>query len=510
MKNWNWRRLSPWVPYIVFGLLVFVCYVMVLNAPFLIDDKAGIEKNPDVGKLASIYKYPVSALRYFILYISYTFGGLNPFAYRIMNILFHYGTVSVLYLVVKRLVNQRVAFLSAILFAIHPIATESVTWISAVTYPQYAFFSLLTIYAYVRGKEQAVWTRWSYIFFALALLSSEKAVAVPALLGLIEIAYFSFKKNWKRLIPYVVIGGLMAMLALSTLSARIQSFQKDYYIRPQYYNPIEHVPYALSFYAQLVVFPDRLSIYQSELSISIEEFMIRWGFFIALIVAITIFYSKRKHLFFWFSFFIIATAPSLIPLNIVWVVAERYAYLGSAGFIVALSYIIISMLDRKRTKTVLYTLIFFLVIVLLGRTIVRNMDWMSAANLWTATIQTSPHSSNAHNNMGDVYSQRKDYANAAIEFQRAIELQPGDADPRHNLGIVLSLMGRYPEAIDSYLNALQISPNSFRAHQNLGVIYTQMKKYPEAEEHLTKALQYGPPNKAISKMLMEVRSLMGK
>lgn len=501
MKHWNWKRTLPWLPYVVFGVLIILCYAIVLNAPFLIDDKAGIAKNPAVGKLSSVYKYPVSALRYFILYISYTFGGLNPAAYRVMNILFHFGTVSALYLVVKRLVNQRVALLSAVLFAVHPIATESVTWISAVTYPQYAFFSLLTIYAYVRGKEHRAWTRWSYLFFALALLSSEKAVAVPAILGLIEITYFSFKKNWKQLIPYAVIGGLMALLALSTLSARVQSFQNDYYIRPQYYNPIEHVPYSLTFYSQLVLFPDKLSIYQSELSITIWEFLTRWAAFIVLIVVMISSYAKKKHLFFWLGFFILATAPSLIPLNIVWVVAERYAYLGAAGLIVALSYLLTLALDRKATQTALYTLVFFLVIVLSGRTIVRNMDWTSATNLWTATVQTSPHSSNAHNNLGDVFAQRKDYTNAALEFQRAIELQPGDADPRHNLGIVLTLLGRYDEAIEAYRGALAINPNMVNANQNLGVIYSTKNKQKEALYYLQRAVDLGVRNPSVLKLL---------
>lgn len=501
MKNWNWKKVQHWLPYLVFACLILVAYAIVLNAPFLIDDKAGIAKNPNVGKLSSVYKFPVSALRYFILYISYVFGGLHPAAYRLMNILFHFGTVSALYLVVKKLINQRVAFISAVLFAIHPIATESVTWISAVTYPQYAFFSLMTIYAYIRGKERNIWTRWSYVFFSLALLSSEKAVAVPAILVLIEATYFSLKKNWKELIPYMIIGGLMALLALSTLSARIQSFQNDYYIRPQFYNPIEHIPYSLTFYAQLILFPDRLSIYQSELSITIWEFLIRWAFFIALIVTLISSYAKKKHLFFWLGFYILATAPSLLPLNIVWVVAERYAYLGSAGLIVAFSYILTAALDRKKTQTVFYTLLFFLVIVLTGRTLVRNMDWTSAANLWSATVLTSPHSSNAHNNMGDVYAQQKDYKNAAIEFQKAIELQPGDADPRHNLGIVMTIMGRYDEAIEAYRGALAISPNMINANQNLGVIYSIQNKHKEAQYYLQRAVNLGMRNPNVLKLL---------
>nr|MBP6045430.1 tetratricopeptide repeat protein [Candidatus Woesebacteria bacterium] len=168
------------------------------------------------------------------------------------------------------------------------------------------------------------------------------------------------------------------------------------------------------------------------------------------------------------------------------------------------------LLQKKMLQTAMYSLITLLIVVLLGLTILRNMDWMSSENLGTSTVASSPHSSNAHNNMGDVYAQRKDYINAAREFKRAIELQPGDADPRHNLGIALTILRRYPEAADAYLGALQIEPTLYKTNQNLGVVYYTLKMYPEAEEYLSRALKYGPPNPAITKLLQDVRNLQGK
>ena len=128
-------------------------------------------------------------------------------------------------------------------------------------------------------------------------------------------------------------------------------------------------------------------------------------------------------------------------------------------------------LQYKQVQTASYAVVTLIVLVLMGLTILRNVDWLSAENLWTSTIAASPHSSNAHNNMGDVYAQRQDYVNAAREFQRAIELQPGDADPRHNLGIALTILRKYPEAAAAYLGALQIEPTLYKTNQNLGVVY---------------------------------------
>jgi Tfp pilus assembly protein PilF len=503
------KKNTVW-PYIIFAVLILISYANAFHAPFLIDDKAGIKDNPAVGQFSSIYKYPVSAFRYLILNISYSLGQYEPFAYRIFNILFHFGTVASLYLVAKRLINKNVAFLAGVIFAVHPLLTESVTWISAVTYPQYAFFFMASLYFYIRASEDRKWTVASYVFFLLAMLSSEKAVSLPPVLVFLELSQGTLKKNWKRIIPYAVITAAMGGFLLTTVGSRIQSFQKDYYISPQFYNPIEHIPYATTFYAQLFAFPKSLTVYHSELSISIQEFLLRWLAFIVAVVTMVMSYSKNRQIFFWISFYFIALVPSLIPLNIVWVVAERYAYLSIVGLAVITGMLLGKVLRYKSLQTASYAIVTLIVLVLMGLTILRNVDWLSAENLWTSTIAASPHSSNAHNNMGDVYAQRQDYVNAAREFQRAIELQPGDADPRHNLGIALTILRKYPEAADAYLGALQIEPTLYKTNQNLGVVYYTLKLYPEAEEYLSRALKYGPPNPAITKLLQDVRNLQGK
>ena len=279
------KKNTVW-PYIIFAVLILISYANAFNAPFLIDDKAGIKDNPAVGQFSSIYKYPVSAFRYLILNISYSLGQYEPFAYRIFNILFHFGTVASLYLVAKRLINKNVAFLAGVIFAVHPLLTESVTWISAVTYPQYAFFFMASLYFYIRASEDRKWTVASYVFFLLAMLSSEKAVSLPPVLVFLELSQGTFKKNWKRIIPYAVITAAIGGFLLTTVGSRIQSFQKDYYISPQFYNPIEHIPYATTFYAQLFAFPKNLTVYHSELSISIQEFLLRWLAFILSLIHI--------------------------------------------------------------------------------------------------------------------------------------------------------------------------------------------------------------------------------
>ncbi len=501
------------ISYLVLGLitlLVFVCYGGALNAPFIIDDTAGIVNNPNIGKFSWLLATPQAFFANLTFYLAYKIGGLSPIVFRMFNIAFHIGAVFTLYLIIKRLFSLRQAIFTSVLFAIHPIFTESVTWISAMSYPKYSFFFLLTILSYIYGQKNKRWYVASIVFALLSILSSEKAVALPPVLFLLEWVFFSVKNNWKRFVPHTIIIIAIASIYLMGIGARSAAFQKDYYITKQFYNPIEHVPYAVTYYLQLIFFPKDLTVYHSELSITMTEFMIRWAFFIVFIVSIAMTYKKSKSYFFWALFFLITLAPSLIPLNIVWIVAERYVYLGAVGVMALLGYGITKLSEIKKFQTVFIALFTAIILSLIGRTIIRNVDWLSPAALWTSTIQVSPSSSNAHNNMGDVYANRKDWVNAAKEFQAAIVLQPGDADPRHNLGITLTMMGKYEAAVEAYSGALQISPTLYKTHQNLGFVFHKLQNYPEAEYHLVKALEFGPPNPTISEFLKEIRSLMGK
>lgn len=504
------KKYQNFVPITAFLVLIIIGYVNVFHAPFLIDDKDGIVNNKQIGNFGALLSNPRLFIAYFPYYLSFKLGGLTPFYYRFFNILFHFGNTVMLYLIVKRLINFRTAVLTSLIFSVHPLLTESVTWISALSYPQYSFFYLLSIFCYLLGKDDKKWYIASIISAGFAILSAEKAVTLPVVLLAVELAFFSLKDNWKRIVPHFIVVIGFATFYLLNIGSRVAAFQKDYYIKSQYYNPIEHVPYAVTYYIQLFLAPINLTIYHSELSITAWEFLIRWLFFIILIVSIVISFSKSKNLFFWLTFFLLALAPTMIPLNIVWVVAERYAYLSVAGLSVVLGILFNYLLKKKLLKTATYAVFTVVVITLIGLTILRNVDWQSAENLWTSALIASPHSSNAHNNMGDIYAQRNDYVSAARSFKRATELQAGDADPRHNLGIALTILGRYEEAVDAYLGALQIEPTLYKTNQNLGVVYYTLKRYPEAEEYLSKAIKYGPPNPSIEKLLKQVRSLQGK
>lgn len=149
--------------------LVIGCYVMTLQHAFLSDDIAVIQNNPLVGDFGNAFIRPQSALRTLLYTTIYTVTGADPTLFRLSNILFHAGSVLLLYAIVCAFGFELIAFFAASIFAVHPLVTESVTWISGGTYAQYGFFFLAAFLFYLIARRSV----WRYIlsifFFILAL-----------------------------------------------------------------------------------------------------------------------------------------------------------------------------------------------------------------------------------------------------------------------------------------------------------------------------------------------------
>src|SRR3989338_1515497 len=108
--------------------LVLITYFNSLNNAFLSDDLAEIVNNPKIGDLwYGIQTHPTGFIRPVIYWLAYTIGGLNPLLFRLSNILFHAGSVVLVFLTLNLLIKSRkIALFSAALFAVHPAIAEGV------------------------------------------------------------------------------------------------------------------------------------------------------------------------------------------------------------------------------------------------------------------------------------------------------------------------------------------------------------------------------------------------
>lgn len=498
LKNWlknNW--------YIIMGLifLILIVYANGLGGAFVSDDVNWIPRNPNIGNFKAYFQPTNRPAIWIIFYLAHLVGGLNPFFYRLPNLFFHAGNVIVIFYLLNTLINKRVAILAALIFAVHPILVESVTWIAGGSYAAYTFFFLLSFVFYLLAKKKTGLYFFTLIFLLLSLSFSEKAVILFIIFPLYETAFGSLKKMWKFFLPITIIGTIFVIALLSKIQDKITGLKLYNYVQPGFDNPLLKIPIAVTEYLRLIFWPGDLSLYRNELSFTWLEYSIRAGIFLIFLLIIFFSYRKQKHLFFWLSLFIISLLPTLTPFRIASVVAERYVYLGSVGIFTAIGITLDYLSRNEKLKKSVYVIFAVMITALSVRTMVRNHDWASEDSLWIASAKVSPRDPNVLNNLGDMYGRHQDYQKAIESFSLAIKLKPDYADAYHNLANIqtaLYLKEKKDEylkdAIGNYLLAVKYNPLLWQSHQNLAIIYFNIGESEKAVEEITLAIKINPTN----------------
>lgn len=490
-------------------LLIAIAYLPIVHSEFVLDDVPGILQNPTIGDPGLIFANPFLSFQPLLRFAAYSIAQLSPWPYHLLNIGFHFGVVVMLFLVVRRLINKYAAWIAGLIVAIHPILVESVTWISALSYPQYSFFLMASLYGYLRGQESRKWTIFSWVLFFLAMFSSEKAVVFPAILLALELAFFKLSKNWKRLLPYVVIAILGAAALLTNWGGRVSAFQNDYLMQPVLINPLSSIPTSMYWYLRLIFFPDKLSIYHPELPLT----SLIQGMYYAItalylgLLGITFF--KKRRIFFWLFWFFVALTPTFLPMRLAWVVAERYAYFGTIGIVVLVAWGVSTLIRHKKYMIYGYIVAAVVILALLGRTIVRNQDWIDTDSLWIATGKTAPEYHVTHNNLGDMYGRWGDPERAIEEFTIATQIKPDYAEGYHNIGNTYMQLGKLDEAQKYFQLTLKYNPRIWQTHMNLALIYFNTNQAPKAYDSMKRAISLSPNEPGLYLQLAQMYEAAG-
>ena len=489
-------------------ILIIVVYFNSLDNTLVSDDIPIIAQDNDIKHIAYLLKGSIIGLvRKSFYFIFYALTGPAPFLFHIFNLFFHFGAVFLSFILLSRIANRTIAIFSSCLLAVHPLMIESVSWISGGNYSEYAFFVLLSFLIYLTARNKNKLILALFLFF-MALLSSEKAIVFPGILLAYELSQSRLKEMWKRLIPYFSLFAFWALLLISRIGQRVTALETTHYQSQQgMLNPLVQIPIAIVSYLKLIFWPSGLTLYHTEMSFSTGQYILTLLIFLVYLGSIFYFYQKNKFLFFWLSFLIITLLPTLTPLGISWIVAERYAYLGALGMFSVIAYFFYYLLEKfNAQKNILYASFAIIILALSIRTVIRNMDWQNEDTLWIATAKTSPSGPNIHNNLGDVYARQGDLEKAATEFKKATEINPGYADAYHNLANTHAQMKNFEEATINYKKALEINPRLWQSHQQLAAIYFEQENYSAALDEIKKALEINPADKNLNENLKIIKS----
>jgi len=516
----SWRQHAVCLCLIV--VISFGVYANSLNGEFIWDDKELIADNvyiknwdylstnltrdffyrsQDKGKVG--YYRPIITLSYMI---NYALFGLKPLGYHLTNVFIHTLTALVIYSLTFSLSGSLIcSLLASLLFAVHPIHTESVSWISGRTDVIAGFFFFLAFMLYVswdkRGK--IFFYAGSLIAFSLALLSKEMAVTLPMVLILYDWLWHPqdlAKGKFRRYLPYgaVVLLYLVVrflILKVGTGNEHIESIGR--------FAVWLSSGKAFLYYLGKLILPVNLNAYiMMDLS-SFPYVAALTG--LLLIAGMTVWAWKQRAeqplLSFAFLSYLLTFVPlfNIIPLNapreVDLPMAERFLYIPSFSICLFFGLILErNIRDHRLTspvKCVLPVLAVFLVSFFFLQTCDRNRDWQSELQFYRETVGTSPRSAIFRNNLGVIYKRHGDLSHALSEFKEAIRLMPDLAQAYDNLGNFYFDTGQYQDAIHEFRNALSLDDQA-ETHSNLGALFFKMGDYGKSEKEFKAAVRLNP------------------
>ncbi|MBI3619626.1 tetratricopeptide repeat protein [Candidatus Roizmanbacteria bacterium] len=478
--------------------LVLAVYLPFINNTFVADDDLGIVLNKDLGNIRVVWQHPLFATKPLLDFFIFKLGGIQPFFFRFSSIFFHVGTTVLIYILILLLSSELLALVAASLFAVHPVLTEAVTWISAGGYPLYSFFLLLSLVVYIvwfRRQKRAAFVL-SVVCFLLSASISEKALVLVPLVGLYHFA-FTPPKQWRRkkilmsFLPFFGIALAYGSIVIAGIQGRANAFTTDFYQKVTAYNPFFQIPVAITYYLQLVVWPAILTLYHSEV-IGVPEYIVRVVMTLVFFTILAIAYKKNRLLFFGLGFFLIAISVTLNPLGLSSLFAERYMYLGSIGLFFAAA-IVLEKIGRWLKNGLIKAVAFGVILLLLSlRTYVRNNDWKTHESFWLAEVKNSPYSFQTHYNVGTIYMRQAKYKEAILELEKTATLAPNYADVYQDLAANYHSLHQLRQALTMYLQAVKLNPKLWKSLQNIGGIYYQAGKVELAKDYTLKAIAVNP------------------
>ena len=447
----------------------------------------------------------------------WTDRGLVPFGYHVSNIFYHIVTALLVYLVIFKLsCNARVAFIGASLFALHPVHTDSVTYLSGRRDILFTLFYLAGFYFFLRYRQgkRLFFIAAAFFMYLLSMGSKEMGVTLPALFlaydlvknfnrdetrtnrGYGKALFLSFKKSIAQgyfLYPLTFLGAL----AFSYYKVFIKSPSlQDTYYGDSALTTFLTVGRILVHYIRLFVYPIRLNADYSYNAFPLSTSFYEPSTCASIILLLLLVYLALKLLVnhrmvaFGIAWFFITILPvcHIIPHHEL--LAEHYLYLPSVGFclVAALSG---EHLLAKGKRTFFLTCCFLAVVALFSFRIAdRNRDWSDSLTLYEKTVKTAPQCARAHSNLGEAYASRGRIDEAIAACGEALAIKPRYAEGHYNLGFAYFKKGMLDEAIAEYTEAISEEPRYPKALNNLGAAYLEKGEPHKAVFYYMKAVEF--------------------
>jgi tetratricopeptide (TPR) repeat protein len=487
-------------------------YCRTFSVPLFYDDVPSILHNPTLRHLGTAFwpagRSTVSGRPVLNLSLAanYAISGTGVGSYHALNLAIHVFACLALFGIVRRTLAPRsgprsslVAFCIALLWALHPLLTESVTYVIQRAESLMGLFYLLTLYCFIRGaaaggRMRRPWYALSIASCLLGMGTKEVMVSAPVIVLLYDRAFLagSFAEAWRqRRRVYAGLASTWLVLPFLVLSTHGRGGTAGFGTDVPWWSYALTQLRAIVLYLRLSLWPHPLVFdYGSSMAV-LSIRLAPYAIAVAALLAATAWALVRRPAlgFLGACFFaILAPSSSVIPV-VTEVMAEHRMYLPLIPIVVLVVIGIFRWFGRGALSICL-----ILAALLFWATWRRNEVYWSEKAIWSDTVASLPANERAQNNLGNMLAKEPGQLNEAIaRFDEALRLEPGYADAHFDLGLALSrIPGRMDEAIAHYQTALNLEPSFVEAHNNLGLALMELGRMPEAITQFEEALRLEP------------------
>lgn len=504
---------------------------------------------------------------YFSFALNNAVGGENPSGFHLVNVIIHIMTAIFVFLLADLIFrimkpeeregnnwNTAIAFLSGLIFLVHPLQTQAVSYITQRFTSLSTFFYIVSVYFYLLSRErfEKDMDNNSCSLYALSILTTvlgmktkEIAFTIPFILAFFE--FLVFKKSvysWRRFFFMVPFVGTLSIIPLSIFGPKWGIIKPGEGVAEitrldKIYDLIERSPFEYLFtqfkvivtYIRLLILPiNQVVVYDFKVAYSFFELRVILSLSILLIIAGIAFYAWKKaeslpedsseyRLFSlgiaWF-FITLSVESSIIPIKDI--IFEHRVYLPSIGFIIGTSPLVVKLTRRLLThlrdlyKFIVVTA--FLVIPLSLGTYLRNEIWTDELLFWDDVVKKSPNKAIGYNNRGNAYGKLRHFELALQDLEKTISYFPRDprkkltweeadftptnmAKTYTNRGEIYGILGYQELANADFQRARQLLmgvPLNIEETLQKANLYTKHKAYQLAIEEYGKILALEPYN----------------
>lgn len=487
----------PWILAGTAALAAFLVYRPALDGDFVFDDRyLPFLANDAVNWPIGLWLGRIRPALMFGFWLQLHLAGLEPYSWHLVNFLLHLVNAALAFVILRRLLegtaegdsrNTLLAGFGATLFLLHPLQTESVSYVASRSELQSAMFFLGAVAVFVLRRDRAA--SWGTAVAALALFGAavttkEHTAVLPAVLLLIDYYWnpgFSLagmRKNWRLYAPLALAGvaGLAfvwQVLRISdTAGFRVPGVSWQAYFLTQCR--------VIWTYLRLYVLPWGQNI---DPEVPLSHGLLEHGSAIGLaglaaLAGAAWIWRKREPLVsfgvFWFLI-LLAPTSSLVPIRDP--LAERRMYLPVLGLI-----LITIALVRRRRAAVTGVLSLVLALAALA-TFQRNQVWAGSIPLWADTAAKSPRKVRPRFQLAFAYHEAGRCNDAVREFEAASKLAPPSHELLVDWGLALECAGQYADAVDRIERAAKLEPTA-HVYAALGMVHGKRGKTEAALEAL--------------------------